>query len=94
MADSTVTTADFAELATFEVYAKLVAGGAVQPWCSARTLPPPPSISEPEAVRAASRRNYGVERRVVDAELERLTGDGRKQTDDLTPRRRADRGPA
>jgi hypothetical protein len=94
VADGTLTAADFGELPTFEVYAQLVAGGAVQPWCSGRTLPAPPLISDPETVRAASRRQYGVDRRVVDAQLERLTGGGRNGDDDLTPRRRADRSAA
>lgn len=94
VADGGLPAADFRELPTFEVYAQLVAGGAVQPWCSGRTLPPPPPISTPAAIREASRRNYGVDRRTVDAELERLSGVGRNPADDLTPRRRADRGPA
>lgn len=94
VADGPLAAADFRELPTFEVYAQLVAEGAVQPWCSGRTLPPPMSISTPAAVQEASRRNYGVDRRTVDAQLERLSGAGRNPADDLTPRRRADRGPA
>ncbi len=85
---------DFRELAVFEVYAQLVADGAVQPWCSARTLPAPPPLSDPAMVRETSRRRYGVDRLLVDAELERLAGGGREHGDDLTPRRRADRGAA
>lgn len=94
LADGALTAADFRELPIFEVYAQLVARGAVQPWCSGRTLAPPPSINTAEAVREASRRNYGVDRLTVDAQLERLTSAGRNPVDDLTPQRRPDRGPA
>lgn len=94
LAGGTLVADDFRELAAFEVYAQLVADGAVQPWCSARTLPPLPPISDPSTVRMSSRRRYGVDRRLVDAELERLAGGGREHGDDLTPRRRADRGAA
>lgn len=94
LAGDALTAADFRELATFEVYAQLVAGGAVQPWCSGRTLPPPHQIIDPKVVVEMSRRNYGVDRSVVDTELERLTIAGQTRDDDLTPRRRDDRGRA
>lgn len=81
---------DFQSLGAFEAYAQLVAHGAVRPWCSLRTFPAPLSFGDPTLVRAASRRQYGVDRAEVDADLQRLFG-GNKATggDDLTPRRRA-----
>jgi len=82
---------DFQELGAYEVYAQLVVEGAVQPWCSARTLPPPASISDAKEVRERSRERYGVARRTVDAEIEQLIG-GSVGTDDLAPQRRHDRG--
>jgi len=94
LADGPLTAADFRELPAFEVYAQLVADGAVQPWCSARTLPPTPAISDPSVVRELSRQRYGVDRSVVDAQLEQLIGGGGDGADDLTPRRRKDRGTA
>jgi Type IV secretion-system coupling protein DNA-binding domain len=82
---------DFQGLGAFEAYAQLVSDGAVQPWCSVRTLPPGEAISDPVAVRAASRETYGVDRRAIDRDLELLlTGSGRAGPDDLTPRRRGE----
>jgi Type IV secretion-system coupling protein DNA-binding domain len=80
---------DFQGLGAFACYAQLVAKGAVQPWCSARTLPPGKPMSDQAAVRAASRESYGVDRAEVEADLYRLFS-GRRETngDDLTPRRR------
>lgn len=92
LADGALTAADFRELPAFEVYAQLVAGGAVQPWCSARTLPASPPACDPALVRAASRDRYGTDRQVVDAALQRLTDSRGERADDLTPRRRTDRG--
>lgn len=80
---------DFRELGVFEVYAQLVAGGAVQPWCSARTLPASPPNGDVGRVREASRGRYGVDRHSVDAEIEGLTQGRRKLGDDLAPQRRA-----
>jgi hypothetical protein len=92
LASPPLTADDLRELPAFEVYAQLVADGAVQPWCSARTLPAPAITSNPDQVRSRSRRNYGVEQAAVDAELERLLGGRRFDTDDLAPRRRQNRG--
>ena len=89
-ADSaTLTPEDFQSLGAFQCYVQAVAKGAVQPWCSARTLPPGKPISEVAAVRAASREAYGVDRAEVEADLHKLFG-GRQQSGDdgLTPRRR------
>lgn len=82
---------DFQSLGAFECYAQLVAGSAVQPWCSARTLPLDPPSTDPEAVRSASRETYGVGSEQIDAELSELLRDRRQAAnDDLTPRRRND----
>lgn len=85
---------DFTSLAAFECYVQLVAGDAVQPWASARTLPPPDATSDAVTVRNLSRQRYGVPKADVDAEIQRLiTGEATKGGDDLTPRtRRKTRG--
>jgi hypothetical protein len=88
-AGSTLDPDDFQSLEAFQCYAQLVAGGTVQPWCSASTLPPGTSISDPALVRAASRNAYGVDRAEIEADLHRLFVDRRQgERDDLTPRRR------
>jgi hypothetical protein len=88
-ADSAMLTAeDFQSLGAFEGYAQLVAREAVQPWCSLRTVPAPPPLSDPATVRAASRTAYGVDRAEIERDLSRLFGRSPSTTDDLTPRRR------
>lgn len=85
---------DFSGLGAYECYMQLVADQAVQPWASGRSLPPPEVISDPAVVRAASRANYGQDRREVDEALEKLFGSGRHDgdtVDDLKPRRRGGR---
>jgi hypothetical protein len=82
---------DFAGLGAYECYVQLVADAAVQPWASGRSLPPPPKISDPEVVKAASRTNYGRSRSEVDQAIAELVGGtrtGEPETDDLAPRRR------
>jgi hypothetical protein len=80
---------DFASLGAYECYMQLVAGGTVQPWCSARSLPPAPETSDPDAVRAASRATYGRARAEVEAEIRSLASPHRGSAgDDLGPRRR------
>lgn len=83
---------DLRELSPFHAYAQFFAAGAVRPWCSLRTLPPPAPVSDQAAVREQSRTHYGVERATVDAAIERLLGGDRSGPDDITPRRRANRG--
>ncbi|HVE45139.1 MAG TPA: type IV secretory system conjugative DNA transfer family protein [Acidimicrobiales bacterium] len=79
---------DFQTLGSFAVYAALVAGGSVRPWCSAVTAPPGPTSSDPAAVRAASAQRYGTPREEIEADLEQLIRGGRGHgTDDLSPRR-------
>lgn len=81
---------DFASLAAFEFYAQLVAKGAVQPWCSARSLPPDDPISDPEVVRAASRAAYGCPRQEIEDEIRNLASAHRPTVaDDLGPKRRS-----
>ncbi len=60
---------DFANLGAYEFYARLVSGAAIQPWCSGKTFPPAPAISDPDAVKAMSLQNYGRSRGEVEAEI-------------------------
>jgi hypothetical protein len=76
---------DFRTLAAFEAYAQLVAGDAVQPWLSLRTLPAPPPSSDPGEVRRRSRERYAVSLAEVDSDLQRLRG---AREGDLGPKRR------
>jgi hypothetical protein len=87
-ADSALTPEDFQSLGAFECYVQTVARGTVQPWCSARTLPPSQPSSDPTKVRAASRETYGVNRTEIEADLQALFGRRRVDGDDLKPRRR------
>jgi RecA/RadA recombinase len=90
-ADSALSPEDFQGLAAFECYVQLVAKDTVQPWCSARTLPPTPPISDPSVIRAASRETYGTPREEIDSDLQRLVlGSQSSAEDDLGPRRRDD----
>lgn len=86
---------DFASLDAFQFYAQLVAGGAVTPWCSGRSL----SSSEPNTARSIedvvrrSRASYARPVGEIDREIEQMvsTSGSRRTatTDDLAPRRRA-----
>jgi hypothetical protein len=92
-ADSaTLTPEDFQSLGAFECYMQAVARGTVQPWCSARTLPPSKPSSDPAKVRAASRAAYGVNRAEIEADLHALFGRRQPGGDDLKPRRRVPGG--
>jgi hypothetical protein len=51
---------DFTSLPPYEVYASLLSGGRQTDWFSARTLPPPPAISDPDAVLRESQDRYGA----------------------------------
>jgi hypothetical protein len=80
---------DFQSLAAYHCYLQLMAEGAVQPWCSGKTFPPPPATSDPSRVRAASRRRFGMPQTEVDAAIQSLlAGESGQIDDDLTPRRR------
>jgi hypothetical protein len=88
-ADTVMAAEDFQSLSAYQCYTQLVAGGTVQPWCSARSLPPSAPLSDPALVRTTSRLAYGVDRAGVEAELHGLFAGQRGRTgDDLTPRRR------
>ncbi len=52
--------ADFQALPPYEIYARIVYGGAQSGWFSARTLPPDSSLGRRQAVLAASRARYGA----------------------------------
>jgi hypothetical protein len=86
-ADTALAPEDFRTLAAFEAYAQLVAGDAVQPWLSLRTLPAPPPSSNPDKVRQLSRERYAVSLAQVDSDLQRLRGSTREG--DLGPKRRS-----
>lgn len=92
LASGPVTADDLRELAPFEAYAQLFASGAVRPWCSLRTLPPPPPTCDPQEVRARSREQFGVAAGEVDAAVMQMVGGGRSGADDIAPRRRVNRG--
>jgi hypothetical protein len=84
---------DFADLDAYHFYTQLVAHGAVQPWCSGRSLPPDDPISDPEVIKSRSREQHGVSRQTVDNELRSLVfGSRTSSQDDLAPRRRASGG--
>lgn len=82
---------DFTGLEPFHFYARLVAGGSVQPWCSGRTLPPLEPINDPAEVRRHARQRYAVPTEQIDAELRALfqppTVEGKPGTD-FGPKRR------
>jgi hypothetical protein len=84
---------DFTSLAAFECYLQLVAGGAVQPWCSAATFPLPAPTSRAADIRVTSRAAFGIPATETEAALRATifgTGHTRtdRDTDDLAPRRR------
>jgi hypothetical protein len=92
-ADSALLPEDFQSLGAFQCYVQLVANAAVQPWCSASTVLPGEPISDPAAVRAASRNTYGVDRAAIEADLHELfLGRRQADADDLAPRRRDSAG--
>lgn len=87
---------DFGSLGSYQFYGQLVAGGAVQPWCSGRSMPPSTATADVEAIRASSRQRYGVAAADIDAALERLvtptTTRAKSTADDLAPKRRRSGG--
>lgn len=56
-----LTTEDFQGLGKYEIYGRLVVGGAPTDWFSARTLPPAPLVGAGEQIRATSRSLYGLQ---------------------------------
>ncbi|CAG4927269.1 unnamed protein product, partial [Acidithrix sp. C25] len=80
---------DFQSLSAYHCYVQLLARNSVQPWCSARTLMPDNSTSDPELIRTASRDAYGIDRSVVEAAIRDLAyGRKTEPTEDLGRRRR------
>lgn len=64
-----VTPDDLGALGAFEAVAQVSAGSQVSRPVTIKTLPPPPTISEAETVRALSRQRYGRPVREVEAAL-------------------------
>lgn len=56
---SVLTPEDVMKLPPYHVYVDLMAGGVQSGWFSAITLPPPVTLSDPDAVLAESRLRYG-----------------------------------
>lgn len=56
-----LTTEDFHGLGKYEIYGRLVVGGAPTDWFSAHTLPPAPLVGAGELIRATSRSLYGLQ---------------------------------
>ncbi len=81
---------DFTSLDRFHFYARLMGEGAVQPWCSGVTSPPPEPSIDPERVRQASRERYAISATKVDDELRSLfqPSSAKPKADDFAPRRR------
>ncbi len=85
-ADTALAPEDFRTLGAFEAYAQLLAGDAVQPWLSLRSLPAPAPSGNADQVRKLSRERYATSLAHVDGELQRLRGGSREG--DLGPKRR------
>ena len=93
IASGTLEPEDLQGLGAYECYAQLVANGAVQPWCSARTLPATQATTAAELVRARSRERYGQPREQIERELRDLAVNRRRSSmDDLEPTRVDDGG--
>lgn len=64
--------ADFTALPNRHIYAQLVRDGTVTAWASGRTRDTPAPCSDPAAIRASSRRQYGQPRAAVEQQLRDL----------------------
>ncbi len=67
-----VSAEDLTALGRYEVYASLFARGQTSPFASGRTLPPPPVLSDPAQLRAASRQRHGMDVRSIEREFKDL----------------------
>jgi hypothetical protein len=89
--NGTIDAADLQELPVFEAYAQLVAGGAVQHWCSLRTVAPMPPTGKPEGVATRSRLQWAVAYETIDAGINELLAGTRNvagETSEVGARRR------
>jgi Type IV secretory system Conjugative DNA transfer len=91
--DTVLSADDVQHLPAYEAYVRLVGNGAVQPWCSIRTLPADAPTTDADAIRRASRERYGRPVHEIDAALAELAGQQTVRTvDDLAPRLRPRKG--
>ena len=85
-------TEDFSSLGAFQFYSQMMNGGAVQPWCSGRSLPPTKATADVEAILAASRLRYASAISEIDDALQALVAGKRGVPslagEDLAPKRR------
>jgi Type IV secretion-system coupling protein DNA-binding domain/TraM recognition site of TraD and TraG len=85
---------DFSSLGAYQFYTQVMNAGAVQPWCSGRSLPPTKPISDVKAIRTAARSRYATPISEIDDALQALSfgnrGAGPASTagDDLQPKLR------
>jgi hypothetical protein len=79
---------DFMGLGAYECYVQLVADDSVQPWCSAHTLPPPPTTSDSRNVRSLSRDQFGISVEDVDGSISDLMGGAKDPAGDFRPKQR------
>lgn len=77
---------DFQRLGRYELYASLMVQGAVTPFASGRSLPPPAVCSNAVALREISRRRYGQSLDAVEQAIAELSRGGSR--DAGTPGRR------
>ncbi len=84
--DTPLTPDDLRSLPAFEAFTQLVAGDAVQPWLSLRTLSASQPTSDPDRIRRLSRQQYGTPLAGIDRDLHRLRDCERE--DDLGAKRR------
>lgn len=66
---SVVSAEDFGALPAYHIYASLMHGNSLQPWASGTTLPAPPTCSDPRAIRARSRAQYGQSLTSIEADF-------------------------
>jgi TraM recognition site of TraD and TraG/Type IV secretion-system coupling protein DNA-binding domain len=91
---------DFSSLGAYQFYAQAMNAGAVQPWCSGKSLPPTKPTADAEVVRAASRSRYATKVSKIDDALQTLilgnrgAGSVSPTGDDLQPKRRRAAGGA
>jgi hypothetical protein len=67
---------DLAGLGPYEAYASLLVSGDATPYGSIQTLPLPPTVRDPDTLRAQNRTRYGVDREVTETALAALLETG------------------